>query len=233
MTEETGSKANNTDATPKVSRKKTTAKTPATKKIDTKKTASKAATRKPARSSKASSVGGGQSAVSRPAIKAAKAKSSAPKTSPSARTGESMVATPSSATQHEDTLESAKPQPRETASSATAQTHHHDEYQPGSGENREDPYSADRIASELKSKDWGDVLARAAFTLFYMFASWLAVVLGAGLTIIQFLVYLVTGKGNNVISRTILSIGHYLNQVALYVSFSSDERPFPFGKDLL
>jgi hypothetical protein len=136
----------------------------------------------------------------------------------------------------------AQPEPDEAAQAAASTTASEPEAETTSStfestgtsgaSDTEDRYSADRIASEFKDKDWGNVVARAAFTLFYFFATWVALVFGSALSVIQFLIYLVSGEGNDVIRRAILSIGKYIGDVAAYFSFTSTERPFPFGKDL-
>jgi hypothetical protein len=136
----------------------------------------------------------------------------------------------------------AQPETDETAQAAASATASEPEAETASStfeststsgaSDTEDRYSADRIASEFKDKDWGNVVARAAFTLFYFFATWVALVFGSALSVIQFLIYLVSGEGNDVIRRGILSIGKYIGDVAAYFSFTSTERPFPFGKDL-
>ncbi|WP_262691778.1 DUF4389 domain-containing protein [Kordiimonas aestuarii] len=239
MSEETGTTSNSDAEKPAAAPKKAAARKPAAKKAAPKKTGA-SSSKKPVRTTTPTkAAAGGTSARKKTHAKAAGAKASSakkasvtPKTA--AETTASTAAATASAPQHGDVFE-------ETAGSDTIRA----SAQRDSGANQsftggtregstatDDPYSADRIASELRNKDWRHVFARAAFTLFYMFASWIAIVLGVGLTIVQFLIYLVSGTGNDVIRRAILCIGHYIGDVAIYVSFASDDRPFPFGKDL-
>ena len=145
---------------------------------------------------------------------------SAEKASPSAaKVGPEASAASPEASAASDTYEHARADAK--AEQHSSRTDHSD-----------DPYSAENLAADFKEKDWKEVFVRAAFTVFYVFAGWIAIALGFTFTVIQFLIHLVTGHPNDVVKNAILCIGQYIGDIAAYVSFDSDERPFPFGKDL-
>jgi len=91
---------------------------------------------------------------------------------------------------------------------------------------------AQEFISELKEKDWGTYLVRGIFMLVFGFLSWLAISFCFLLAGIQFIILVLTGGPNDVVTKAIMTAGNYIADVMAYLSFKSDERPFPLGKPL-
>ncbi|WP_155859965.1 DUF4389 domain-containing protein [Kordiimonas gwangyangensis] len=213
----------------KAAPKKTAAKPAAAKKPAAKKTATTAKKAAPKKTG-ASAASKTAAAKKTPVRKATPKKPAAP-VAPTEDTPEATAAAAASAPQHGDILEDTVAADDSVSGAYTEHSDYEDTYSENT-QSDDDRYSADNLKAEFVSKDWASVGTRAAFTLFYIFASWIALLFGAGLTVIQFLIFLVSGEPNEVIRRGILAIGRYVGDVAAYFSFATDERPFPFGKDL-
>ncbi|MCJ9428983.1 DUF4389 domain-containing protein [Kordiimonas marina] len=91
---------------------------------------------------------------------------------------------------------------------------------------------AQEFIAELKEKDWGTYLVRGIFMLVFGFLSWLAISFCFLLAGIQFVILILTGGPNDVVTKAIMTAGNYIADVMAYLSFKTDERPFPLGKPL-
>lgn len=96
----------------------------------------------------------------------------------------------------------------------------------------EDSHTAERLKQELKDKDWGAVVVRGVFMLMFGFLAWIAISASFVLAGMQFIILILTGGPNELIRQIIMLLGRYIVDVMQYLSFESDERPFPLGKDL-
>ncbi|TNE62042.1 MAG: DUF4389 domain-containing protein [Alphaproteobacteria bacterium] len=91
---------------------------------------------------------------------------------------------------------------------------------------------AQAILSDLKEKDWAGYLVRGLFMLLFGFLAWVAVMFSFVLAAVQFVVLVIAGSPNGQITRAIVTLGNYIAEVMAYLSFKSDDRPFPLGKPL-
>ena len=71
-------------------------------------------------------------------------------------------------------------------------------------------------------------LSRIFFTLLFGLIGWIAVWIFCFVVIIQFGFLLVTGKTNINLKAFNKEVGLYLNDMIRYLSFQTDEKPFPF-----
>lgn len=71
-------------------------------------------------------------------------------------------------------------------------------------------------------------LSRIFFTLLFGLIGWIAVWIFCFVVIIQFGFLLVTGSTNKNLKAFNKEIGLYLNDMIKYLSFQTDEKPFPF-----
>ena len=188
---------------------KTTARKPAAKKPATR----KAATKKPT------------------ARKSAAAKKTAATRKPRA----TKAAAEAVAEAASKTAEQGAPQPDAGAESQAS----YSDYSAGddsgtNGHSHDDTFGfdKDRIKEELKNKDWGAYAIRGVLMVLFGFFAWLAISVNFALAGVQFVVMVLTGSPNETIRRIILALGRYITDVMLFLSFETDERPFPLGKDL-
>jgi hypothetical protein len=87
-------------------------------------------------------------------------------------------------------------------------------------------------ASGAAERDWLGYAVRGAFMLFFGALAWLASMFAFTLAGLQFVLLLLTGKPNDFLVTVIDVLGRYIAEIMRYLSFKSDERPFPLGKDL-
>ncbi|WP_417460843.1 DUF4389 domain-containing protein [Kordiimonas sp.] len=220
-------------------------KKPAAEKAAVKKPVAKKAAPKKTAATSARKTAATKPAAKKPAAKkpaatktaAAKRATTAKKTSP-AKTGATKAASTAAETAATEKASTSTPNAGPAADWADEppktdqQSSYAGQTDSQADDQADDPYSAEKLAADFKEKDWKEVFIRAAFTVFYMFAGWIAIALGFAFTLIQFIIHLVTGHPNDVVKKAILCVGQYIRDIAAYVSFDSDERPFPFGKDL-
>lgn len=90
----------------------------------------------------------------------------------------------------------------------------------------------DKIIAELKDKDWLEVVFRGLFMVLYGFVASGVLTVTFGLSIIQFIVMILLGEPNALITRFVRGCAKYIEDVLDFMSFRTDERPFPLGKDL-
>jgi hypothetical protein len=71
--------------------------------------------------------------------------------------------------------------------------------------------------------------------LLFMLIVWILFCLGVSVAIVvivlQFFWVLVTGEPKKELSTIGRQLGEYGRDIALYMSFNTEERPFPFGRD--
>ena len=201
------------------------AKTPASKKAASPKSASA----KPAAKKHAAKTAAAATATSGAAKKAAPKKAAAKKTPAKTTANAAAKASTTPPSKPTETVGSTKASPEQPEISADPTE---DTGAAPSDTGAADPYAAEKLVESLKQKDWKEVLVRGAFMLFFGFAAWFTVMVGLTLSVIQFLIVIVNGSPNEVVRRAIAGIGQYVGEVFDFQSFKSDDRPFPFGRDL-
>jgi hypothetical protein len=71
--------------------------------------------------------------------------------------------------------------------------------------------------------------------LLFMLIMWVLFCLGvtAGIVVVvlQFFWVLINGEPKKELSATGRQLGEYAREIALYMTFATDERPFPFDRD--
>lgn len=203
--------------TRKPAAKKAPAKKPVAKKAAAKKTTATkaAATRKPAaRKASAKPAAAAKTAARKPAAK--KAAAAKPEPAEQGKTGSRPAEAPSGAGPSEASGQKSTHQAnQDTGSGDTTYT-----------------FDADDIRRELKDKDWGAVALRGAFMLLFGFLAWIAISVSFLLSGLQFIMLVLTGGPNEFLRKVIMVLGRYIVDVMQFLSFESDERPFPLGKDL-
>ena len=84
------------------------------------------------------------------------------------------------------------------------------------------------IEENLKSKaTW----TRFLFMVICSILVWLASIVGAVVVVLGFLMVLFTGEVNRELRGIGQSLATYIYENIRYLTFNSDERPFPFGAD--
>jgi len=92
----------------------------------------------------------------------------------------------------------------------------------------EDEDSSSAIEKNLKS---GTTWLRLVFMLVACVLISLASFVGAAVVVLGFLSVLFTGKKNHQLQHLGKSLGLYIYQICLYLTFNSETKPFPFGAD--
>lgn len=70
---------------------------------------------------------------------------------------------------------------------------------------------------------------RGAFTLLFVIIYYFAFFLVLGIVLFQFVLTLLTGKNNDQLLRFGQSLAAFIQQALLYITYNSEEKPFPFG----
>ena len=84
----------------------------------------------------------------------------------------------------------------------------------------------DDIKTHMKSKNiWKRGLFMLLFTVLYGVAEFVL----AFVAVFQFGHALVTGQPNDNVTRFGYSVGRYIFEITLFVTFNTEERPFPFS----
>lgn len=194
-----------------VAKKAAPKKTTATKAAATKKPAARKASAKPAAAAKTAAK---KPAVKKPAVKkpAAAKPEPAEKRESASKPAEGPSSTgPSEANEQQSTHQANQ----DTGSGDTTYT-----------------FDADDIRREFKEKDWAAVALRGAFMLLFGFLAWIAISVNFLLAGLQFIMLVLTGGPNEFLRKVIMVLGRYIVDVMQFLSFESDQRPFPLGKDL-
>ena len=88
--------------------------------------------------------------------------------------------------------------------------------------------SSKPIEANLKSKaTW----TRFLFMVICSILVWLASIVGAAVVVFGFLMVLFTGEVNRELRAVGQSLATYIYENIRYLTFNTDERPFPFGGD--
>ena len=74
-----------------------------------------------------------------------------------------------------------------------------------------------------------DTWVRGAYMLMYFVIFWLAKVLVISVSLLQFLILLATGKTNPRLVEFGKRLSVFIYQLFLFLTFASNEKPFPFN----
>jgi len=98
------------------------------------------------------------------------------------------------------------------------------ESDPGAGSGaRSSPF-----AEKIRSKDtW----LRLLFMVIMAVLFWAGLIVGVIIVILQFFWVLFTGETKREFSAVGRQLAEYGKEIALFMTFNTDERPFPFGRD--
>ncbi|HEC83856.1 MAG: hypothetical protein DRR08_12925 [Candidatus Parabeggiatoa sp. nov. 2] len=75
----------------------------------------------------------------------------------------------------------------------------------------------------------GNTWLRGFFILLYAFVCYVAIWIVGALALFQFGIVLLSGKPNERLLYFGHSLGIFIYQILLYITYSSDEKPFPFS----
>ncbi len=82
------------------------------------------------------------------------------------------------------------------------------------------------LEKNLRSKrTWLRLVTMILFAIIFVLATWLT----AAIVVLQFLVVLVSGDTNSNLQNLGSSMGIYLHNIVDYLSYNSDDLPFPFA----
>ncbi|MCP5244452.1 MAG: DUF4389 domain-containing protein [Burkholderiales bacterium] len=75
-----------------------------------------------------------------------------------------------------------------------------------------------------------EILVRAIFMLFFIVVYSISKFLVTGIMIFQFVSIMLTEKPNEQILKFSQGLSIYISQIIQFLSFNSEQRPFPFSK---
>ena len=205
---------------PKTARKPAARKTTAAKKAPTKQATAKTASSKPAAKSQTVKKTAARKTTStkKAASKATAARKPAASSSKSApRVTKAPTAT----------AETVADEPKAKAS-ASHETHGEQNEQKSS----QTGFDSDKLIAELKEKDWGNIALRGIFMLLFGFLANIGLMATFVLAVIQFIVMVGTGQPSDVLTSIITRLATYIGQCLNFLSFKTEDMPFPLGLDL-
>lgn len=180
-------------------------------------------TTKPRASTKKASAGSAKPAAKKPAArrKPAAAKKTAgatPKKTEKAISPEVDEAKTSDET-------SKKEAPRQTTEDLTGGTTMSSEHQASQSQT-----NSSQLMEDLKGRDWPQIVKRAFFMFFFGVLGWVSLSLAFFLAAAQVLFTIFAGEANSNLTRVIKQFANYIHDVLNYLSFATDETPFPFDR---
>ena len=90
---------------------------------------------------------------------------------------------------------------------------------------------ADNVFPGLaKDRDWKSFALRLAYIITFGVLGWIAFGAAITMTIIQVIITVLLGAPNETLQGWVSAIGKYLAEVFEYISWSTDEKPFPLGR---
>jgi len=89
-------------------------------------------------------------------------------------------------------------------------------------------FNKDTLIEELKDKDWPTIVIRGIFMLVFGVLCQIALSFTFFLALIQFIVMVGTGKPNETVTKAISIAATYMGQTLSFLSFKTEEKPFPF-----
>lgn len=93
-------------------------------------------------------------------------------------------------------------------------------------------FDSGKVIEDLKGRDWGQIISRALLMFFFGVLGTFALYLAFFLAVTQVFFSIFSGAPNGKLTGIMLQLSGYVKDVIAYLSFSSDDLPFPFGKDI-
>lgn len=90
--------------------------------------------------------------------------------------------------------------------------------------------STSQLVEDLKGRDWPQILKRALLMLFFGVLGSAALYVAFFLAATQVVFTIFVGETNPSLTRLIKQLANYIHDVLDYLSFASEECPFPFGR---
>ncbi len=81
-----------------------------------------------------------------------------------------------------------------------------------------------------KDRDWQSFVLRVAYIITFGVLGWLAFGAAITMTVIQVIITILLGAPNETLQSWVSTIGKYLAEVFEYVSWNTDDKPFPLGR---
>ena len=81
-----------------------------------------------------------------------------------------------------------------------------------------------------KDRDWQGFAFRVAYIITFGVLGWLAFGAAITMTVIQVVITILLGAPNETLQSWVSTIGKYLAEVFEYISWNTDEKPFPLGR---
>ncbi|MFC3050934.1 DUF4389 domain-containing protein [Kordiimonas pumila] len=88
------------------------------------------------------------------------------------------------------------------------------------------------FVDNLKTKDWLTILKRGLFMFVFGVIGHVVMLFTLFMALLQFCVALILDKPNENLTNGINIAGNYIKEVLEFLSFKTEELPFPFGRDL-
>jgi len=96
---------------------------------------------------------------------------------------------------------------------------------------RDDGVHASAPKNDMSNRDWAALGMRLAFMFVSAFLCALAFHVAGVLVILQALVVIISDEPNETITEWITQLGAYVKTVFAYLSWQTDEKPFPLNGD--
>ena len=214
MSEETGSNSTKDETVKKAAPKRRTTKKPAS-------TAKKTATAQKATPKKATT----KAAQAKTAARKASASKPATRKTAAAKSASTSKTKKAAATPKAEAVEEpiAPPPAQQEEKTGDAQMN-------GDTDSARAQNSTSQLVEDLKGRDWPQILKRALLMLFFGVLGSAALYVAFFLAATQVVFTIFAGETNPSLTRLIKQLGNYIHDVLDYLSFASEECPFPFGR---
>jgi len=120
----------------------------------------------------------------------------------------------------------------EASQSSADTSEHSDTAAQASASNQSHDYDAKKMVEDLKGRDWPKIIQRALLMVFFGFLAWITISVAFFLATAQVVISIFVGEPNKALTQLIKQGANYIHDVLDYLSFASDECPFPFGRSL-
>lgn len=87
-----------------------------------------------------------------------------------------------------------------------------------------------QLMEDLKGRDWPHIIKRAFFMFFFGVLGWMSMSVAFFLAAVQIVFTIFAGEANTSLARVIKQFANYIHDILGYLSFSTDETPFPFDR---
>lgn len=89
-----------------------------------------------------------------------------------------------------------------------------------------------QLMEDLKGRDWPQIIKRALLMFFFGVLGWISLSIAFFLAAAQVVFTIFVGEANSSLTKLIKQFANYIHDVLDYLSFASDECPFPFGRPI-